>query len=90
MYANVSSSRAERSARRNQGRLTMQVQERNEVRSLTAEEIDTVAGGSALAELGKIVLGWALGKVMDSGSYTPPQKAAENYVNWLNSLSKGR
>jgi len=64
----------------------MEPQVRNEVRALSEDEMETVVGGTFLAELGKIALGWAVGKILDSGGGTHPWTAAQNMVAWQKSL----
>jgi hypothetical protein len=58
----------------------------NQNRELNLNDLDAVTGGSALNEVGKMVLGWALGKLLDSSTTTHPVKVAEKLVAWQKSL----
>jgi hypothetical protein len=66
----------------------MQMQEGSELRTLSAEELDAVAGGSALVEVGKIVLGWVIGKVLDSEGGRHPYAVLKDWKAWQEGLGK--
>lgn len=58
----------------------------NQNRELNLNDLDAVTGGNLAVEAGKILLGYVLGKLMDSSSYTPVMKQAETLVAWQKSL----
>lgn len=58
----------------------------NRNREMNLNELDAVTGGNFLAEVAKAALGWAVGKAIESSTYTPPATVASNLVKWQKSL----